>query len=57
LRRRLCSADRFNDAAICAGEALKTLSFKSSASLFSVTSADHLFPELFFFAAMTMPQY
>jgi len=45
LRRWLCSADRFNEAAIrLALRDLKTSSSRSSASLVSVTFADHFRP-------------
>ena len=48
LRRSLCSAERFRESAILlALRCLKTPSFRSSASLFSVTSCDHFFFLLF----------
>src|ERR1700748_2172262 len=43
LRRWLCSADRFSEAAIFLGsESVKTPFFRSSASLWRVTLPDHL---------------
>ena len=47
LRRRLCSADRFNDSAIARGLRLLNTPFcKVSASLSRVTRADQRLPDL-----------